>query len=72
MMIAFPPCTALCNSGNRWYAGTDERSRALDFIRYLMAVPIPRWAIENPVGAVGQQRDQAAGHDLATVGVRCR
>jgi hypothetical protein len=52
MMVAFPPCTALCNSGNRWYAGTDERRESLGFIRQLMAVPIPRWAIENPVGAI--------------------
>jgi hypothetical protein len=52
MMVAFPPCTALCLSGNRWYAGTPEREQALDFVRKLMDAPIPRWAIENPKGVI--------------------
>ena len=52
MMVAFPPCTALTLSGNRWYAGSPEREKALDFVRSLMAAPIPRWAIENPKGVI--------------------
>lgn len=51
LMVAFPPCTALCVSGNRWYAGTDERSRAIQFVKTLMEFPGP-WAIENPVGVL--------------------
>lgn len=51
LMVAFPPCTAICNSGNRWYAGTEDRVKALAFVRELMEFPGP-WAIENPVGAI--------------------
>lgn len=56
MMIAFPPCTYLANSGARWLyeePGRLEKQRqALDFVRTLMYAPIPRIAIENPVGAI--------------------
>jgi site-specific DNA-cytosine methylase len=52
MMIAFPPCTHLAVSGARWYSGTDLQDRALNFIRVLMGAPIPKIAIENPVGAI--------------------
>lgn len=52
LMVAFPPCTALCCSGNRWYAGTQDRIEAIQFVKELMAAPIPRWAIENPVGVL--------------------
>jgi len=55
MMIAFPPCTALANSGNRWHAGKPSRLAGLDFVRALMRAPIPRWAIENPPGAINSQ-----------------
>jgi len=50
--IFFPPCTALCNSGNRWYAGTEEREESLEFIIKLMNAPINKIAIENPSGAI--------------------
>lgn len=56
MMIAFPPCTHLCASGARWWPAKQADGRqaaALDFVRALMAAPIPRWAIENPVGLIG-------------------
>lgn len=52
MMVAFPPCTALCCTGNRWYAGTPARLEAVGFVRSLMDTGIPRWAIENPVGVL--------------------
>jgi hypothetical protein len=52
LLIAFPPCTALANSGNRWYAGTDEQQYALRFVCELMNAPIGRIAIENPPGAI--------------------
>jgi hypothetical protein len=51
LMIAFPPCTYLCRSGARWHWGTPRQAEALEFVRYLMAQPMP-WAIENPVGAI--------------------
>jgi hypothetical protein len=50
MMIAFPPCTYLAGSGNRWYAGTELRAQAVQFVRMLYEAPIPRVAIENPRG----------------------
>jgi hypothetical protein len=55
LLIAFPPCTYLASSGNRWHAGSPQRAGALDFIRALMAAEVPRWAIENPVGAINSR-----------------
>lgn len=56
LMVAFPPCTYLTNSNAwRWDAIADEREEALGFVRALMAAPIPRIAVENPVGAIGTQ-----------------
>ncbi len=40
-------------SGARWWKDKrDEQAAALDFVRTLMAAPIPRIAIENPVGRI--------------------
>lgn len=55
LLIAFPPCTALCVAGNRWYAGTEERDEALELVWALMEAPIKRIAIENPVGVISTQ-----------------
>lgn len=52
LLIAHPPCTALCVSGNRYYSGTELRDRALDEIRWLMGLDIPKICIENPVGVI--------------------
>jgi len=53
LMIAFPPCTHLCVSGARWFKDkVQEQAEALDFVSMLMAAPIPRIAIENPVGVI--------------------
>ena len=54
MLIAFPPCTHLAVSGARWWAGKDPslQAEALRLVRDLMEAPIPRIAIENPVGKV--------------------
>ena len=59
MMLAFPPCTFLCNSGVRWLYGgkgterDPERWAAMEdaaaFFRLLLDAPIPHIAIENPV-----------------------
>lgn len=48
LMIAHPPCTYLATSGNRWYHNSPLRIHALDLVRFLMNVPVPRIAIENP------------------------
>jgi len=53
MMIAFPPCTYLCNSGVRWLHERPERwellKQACNFFNTLLNAPIPRIAIENPI-----------------------
>jgi len=55
MMIAHPPCTYLCTSGNRWMKDNPERAiRRMKAIKFFMGLydqkNIPRIAIENPVG----------------------
>lgn len=51
MMIAFPPCTHLAVSGARWFKDKRQEQReAVEFVRTLMDAPIPRIAIENPIG----------------------
>ena len=53
LMIAHPPCTHLAVSGSRhFYRKQREQADALDFVRLLMAAPIPRWCIENPVSVI--------------------
>lgn len=55
LMIAFPPCTHLAASGARWWRNKkQEQEDALSFVRGLMAAPIDRIAIENPVGAISK------------------
>ena len=51
MMIAFPPCTHLAVSGARWWKGKErEQIEALWFVFALLNAPIPRIAVENPIG----------------------
>jgi len=51
LMIAHPPCTHLAVSGARWFKEKrDEQAQALDFFMKLVEAPIPRIAIENPIG----------------------
>jgi hypothetical protein len=53
LMIGFPPCTYLAVSGAAWFAEREqEQAEALEFVRTLMAAPIPRIAIENPVSVI--------------------
>ena len=56
MMIAHPPCTYLCSSGLHWNKRRPERAalteEALRFVRFLLECPIPRIALENPVGCI--------------------
>jgi hypothetical protein len=56
MLIAHPPCTYLCASGMHWTTrglrDPQLTEDALEFVRRLMAAPIPRIAIENPVGCI--------------------
>lgn len=53
LMIAHPPCTYLTVSGARWWAGRRaEQDDALAFVRLLLGAPVPRIALENPVGKI--------------------
>ena len=50
-MIAFPPCTHLAVSGARWFKNKrEEQYYAIRFFMDLVNAPIPRIAIENPIG----------------------
>lgn len=59
LMVAHPPCTYLASSGLHWNARRPERAvltdQAVVFVRALAAVPIPRVAIENPIGALSSR-----------------
>lgn len=51
LMIAFPPCTHLAVSGARWFKGKElQQQSAIWFFLRLADFPIPRIAIENPIG----------------------
>jgi site-specific DNA-cytosine methylase len=53
LMIAHPPCTHLAVSGSRhFHRKQREQAEALDFVRLLMAAPVDRWCIENPVSII--------------------
>lgn len=56
MMIAHPPCTYLASSGLHWNKRIPGREalteEALEFVRLLLDAPIPRIALENPVGRI--------------------
>jgi len=53
MMLAFPPCTHLAVSGARYFKHKlDLQAQALQFVRCLLDAPIPRTALENPVGII--------------------
>jgi hypothetical protein len=59
LMIAHPPCTYLAVSGIHWNARRPERAlqteAALAFVRLLLAAPIPRIALENPVSVISSR-----------------
>ena len=51
--IFFPPCTHLCVSGARWFKDKQtEQQDALDFVSRLLLCPIPKIALENPIGII--------------------
>lgn len=51
--IFFPDCTHICVSGARYFKQkTILQENALDFVARLMISPIPKIAIENPVGVI--------------------
>ena len=56
LAIFHPPCTYLCSSGMHWttrgFRDASLTEEALSFVRFLMVAPIPKIAIENPVGVI--------------------
>ena len=59
LVIAHPPCTYLCASGMHWNKRRPERvpktDAALVFVRRLMALPVDRICIENPIGVISSR-----------------
>ncbi len=56
LMIAHPPCTHLAVSGARWFREKrDEQAQALEFVRLLLAAPIPKIALENPISIISSR-----------------
>lgn len=56
LMIAHPPCTHLAVSGARWFKDKKaEQVEALQFVRDLLAAPIPRIALENPISIISSK-----------------
>ena len=53
LMIAHPPCTHLAVSGARWFKEKQAvQQEALEFVQWLLARPIPRMCLENPVSII--------------------
>ena len=61
LMIAFPPCTYLTLTGNKWFkpefsnrfpTRNQDRKNAIKFFMDLVNLPIPKIAIENPIGVM--------------------
>ena len=56
LMVAHPPCTHLAVSGARWFKDKrHEQAEARNFVRTLMAAPIPMVCIENPVSIISSR-----------------
>ena len=58
-MVAHPPCTYLAVSGLHWNKRKPGRAalteEALEFVRLLLDAPIPRIALENPIGCISSR-----------------
>lgn len=77
LMVAHPPCTYLCSSGLHWNKRVPGREaltqEAVEFVRLLLDAPIPRIAVENPIGRIStaiRKADQYVqpheyGHDAS-------
>ena len=56
LMVAHPPCTHLAVSGARWFKDKQvEQAEALDFVRLLLAAPIDKIALENPISIISSR-----------------
>ena len=64
LMIAHPPCTYLTLTGNKWFKPEfadrfptrhQDREDAIEFFMNLANAPIPKIAIENPIGVMSSR-----------------
>jgi site-specific DNA-cytosine methylase len=58
VLLAFPPCTHLTSSGARWWPEKQADGRqqeAIDFVKAIWALPVPRKCLENPVGILSSE-----------------
>lgn len=58
LMIAHPPCTHLAVSGARHFArkvASGEQQEAIQFVRNLLAAPINRICLENPISIISSK-----------------
>jgi len=64
LAIFHPPCTYLTCAGNKWFkpefrvrfpGRAQKREDALRFVAALLAAPIPRIALENPIGVISSR-----------------
>lgn len=56
LIIAHPPCTHLAVSGARHFARKQkEQAEALDFVRWILDLPVPMIALENPVSIISSR-----------------
>jgi site-specific DNA-cytosine methylase len=56
LVIAHPPCTHLAVSGARWFKDKRrEQAEALEFVQWLMDLPVSRIAIENPISIISSR-----------------
>ena len=57
--IFHPPCTYLSSSGLHWNKRRPERAaqseEALEFVQTLLDAPIPKIALENPIGCISSR-----------------
>jgi hypothetical protein len=77
LAIFHPPCTYLAVSGLHWNGRVPGRAEkteeSLGFVRLLLSAPIPRIALENPIGCISsriRKPDQVVqpwqfGHDAS-------
>lgn len=53
LAICHPPCTYLAVSGARWFKDRpQEQEDALQFVKYLLDLPIKHIALENPISVI--------------------
>jgi hypothetical protein len=61
LMVAHPPCKYICNGGNNWLnrrpdlKWRENREISADFFMKFINAPIPKIAVENPIGCMSSK-----------------